>query len=47
MYEYYNNYLSNESDIFTHVDGMCWEDAEIDNLGDELGRRFHLHVGRV
>ena len=23
IYEYYNIYLSNESDIFAHVDGMC------------------------
>ena len=23
MYEYYNIYLSNESDIFAHIDGMC------------------------
>ena len=47
MYEYYINYLSKESDIFGHVDGMYGEDAEIDNLGDELGQRFHFHVGRV
>ena len=38
MYEYYNNYLSKESDIFPHVNGMCRENTEIDNLGDELGR---------
>ena len=47
MFEYYNNYLSNESDIFAHVDGMSGEDAEINNLRDELGRKFHFHVGRV
>ena len=38
MYEYYNNCLSNESDIFAHVDGMCGEDAENENLGDKLGQ---------
>ena len=38
MYEYYNNCLSNKSDSFAHVDGMCGENVEIDNLADELGQ---------
>ena len=37
MYEFYNNYLSHISDIFAHLDGMCGEDTEIDDLRDELG----------
>ena len=37
MYEFYNNYLSHESDIFTHLDGMCGEDTKIDDLRDKLG----------